>query len=186
MRCFIAVDIPEMVKKEVMRATERARKSHRDLKWVEEENLHITLKFLGEVEREKIEKVKRVLDMITRAEAPFNLTTSEFGTFPKRGALRVFWLGIEGDLDEIKKLQERIEKELLKIGFDREDREFTPHLTLARAKRYSRERVTLDDLDLNEVKGKSFRINEVVLYESILRPEGPLYKKISVFKLRGR
>ncbi len=186
MRCFIAIDIPDNLKREIVDATKIARAEHSELKWVEEENLHITLKFLGEVEPSRVEKVKGALERVSRMIRPFSLSTSSFGTFPEKGALRVFWIGIEGDLDILRRLHELIDAECSRLGFAKEKREFTPHLTLARARRYTHERVTLEDLNLKELRKKPFRVNEIVLYQSILRPEGPVYKKLSLFRLRGR
>jgi len=183
MRCFVAVDIPNNLKEEIYRVLEGERKRFRELKWVAMENFHITLKFLGSVERERIKKIKEVLERVAEKHSPFKLKPDSLGTFPEKGSLKVLWLSLV-DGEKIKSLATDVENSLTSIGFPKEKRPFTPHLTLARARRNSKERITLDDFEVKRVQFPYFLVDHFTLYESELKPDGPIYKKIVEFKLK--
>jgi len=184
MRCFIAIEIPQDIKDRLWKVLEPKTKDFPELKWVQPHNWHITLKFLGEVKEENLKMIKDSLRTALKGFRPFEATLGSFGTFPGRGPLRVFWIGIKDGASTMTKIAESIERELTRLGFPREDRKFTPHLTLARTRRGKPSRITLEDFKLNTVSFPGFKLKEVVLFESKLRPEGPIYTKLEVFALR--
>ena len=156
------------------------------VKWVEPESMHLTLKFLGNQNLMKLETVKRVLNTCTAGCKPFTLSTGQIGCFPNYRRIRIFWLGLDGDVDRLLDLQEEIDKALAKEGFPREGRPFTAHLTLARLRDESSPQ---DRLELAEkIQGASFEpccgfnVDHIVLMKSTLTPHGPLYTRLSEFK----
>jgi 2'-5' RNA ligase len=185
MRIFVAIVIPQSVRRALLRIVEPKMKEFPFLKWVEPENWHITLRFLGETDEPMVEKVKRSLKNGVSSYRPFEVEFGEFGTFPPRGKLRVFWLGLRRGGEEMIKLAGIIEEKMVSLGFPREERGFTPHMTLARARRGERRQVSLEDIGLKETKLPPFWVREVVLMESKLRPEGPIYREVESFKLVG-
>ena len=153
------------------------------IKWVDPANIHITLAFLGDTEEERIKAVSILLSNICSDYDRFRFHISGAGLFKSYQNPRVIWAGIE-NADELSGINERIVKGLRDTGFYLEERPFSPHITLGRIK-YVKDksllRETLErysDTDFQEVD-----VKEVELFESILRPEGPVYKRSGIFRL---
>src|SRR3989344_2537051 len=169
-RLFIALLLPEEVKKEIKKGQERARKLElMNARYAETENLHLTLKFLGEVSEEKAEKVKKALTKI-KGEA-FETTIASAGIFTP-GDPKILWLEMSG----AEKLQAIIDEEMAKEGFKKEER-FMSHITIARIKQMNKNYVMklLEEMNKEEKK-VSFKIKSFSLVESELTPTGPKYK----------
>lgn len=185
MRVFVAIEIDELIRKRLSDVIEELRPLHERVRGIRPENLHITLKFLGEIKEERIEKIKKVLKEIADSTGQFNLMIKGVGQFPENKRPRVIWAGIE-DCRELISLQERIEKALSKLGFKKEEREFQGHITLARVKESEgierlREAISrLGKRDFGDMEVKEF-----VLMKSELGPEGARYKRLEVFSLKG-
>lgn len=130
MRTFIAVDFSDEVKKEILEIQRRLRENAVSGRWKYSGNFHLTLKFLGEVELRSIDKINRILDEICAVQKPFVLKPSQLGQFKGNGCCRVVWLGMEGETAALAKLQKSIDSELEKIGFEKEKRDYKPHVTI--------------------------------------------------------
>ena len=133
LRTFIAVELPSSLQSKLGQLQENLRKSNADVSWVKTENIHITLKFLGNVTTEKIEEIKKALGKIASSVSSFSLKSKDIGVFPKPSFPRVVWVGIENQ-ERLKELALMVEDELSKIGFPKEQREFTAHLTIGRVR----------------------------------------------------
>ncbi|MFN3740033.1 MAG: RNA 2',3'-cyclic phosphodiesterase [Thermodesulfovibrionales bacterium] len=184
-RCFVAIELNEEIKRELGSLIEQLRPLAPDLKWVRPENLHITLKFLGEVKEDKIDNIKKGLDEVTRPCKAFTIKIKGIGQFPQGRTPRVIWAGVE-DSEGLLSLQKEVERSLSRLGFKEEEREFTGHITLARIKGLSGIQGLLDTL--HNFKEKEFGIQDVkdiVLMKSELRPDGARYERLGVFKLGG-
>ncbi len=179
MRTFIAVEIPEKQKKIIWEFISEQKKKNLPIKWVEFENLHITLKFLGEIEEKKLNKILPVLSTISGRTKSFNLCLENFGCFPGIRNPRVLWVGVSQGGDEMIKLATEIEDDLNKIGFKKEGKKFHPHLTIGRIKTPCR----LDDIINQSIKTDVFDVKEFILFKSTLLPSGPVYEKINKFSL---
>ncbi|WP_457679506.1 RNA 2',3'-cyclic phosphodiesterase [Thermovibrio sp.] len=150
-------------------------------KWVEEENLHITFRFLGEVEEGKIPQISQMLRGKLKGASPFKVNYKGLGTFKRNGIERVLWIGIESE--GIKEVKRRVDQALMPFGFPIEEG-FIPHLTLLRIKKLKR-RIKFrnylysmrEHLFLTRVE------NRVCLIESSLTPKGPIYKVVEEFNL---
>ncbi len=150
--------------------------------WVKVENLHITLKFLGEVEEKKaknlIENFEKILSPLKYKELPFEGASS----FPQEKKPRVLFLKFKEDL-ELLNYQREIEEIFKKDGFEKEEREFKAHLTLARFKfPPNMEDFNKHIEELSKANFKPFLISEIVLFQSILKPEGPTYIPLKEIK----
>lgn len=180
-RCFIAIDLNEEIKKELGFFIEELRPIGPELKWIRPENLHITLKFLGEVKEEKIEKIKETLREILKFHRPFTIKIKGTGQFPEGKRPRVIWAGVE-DSERLLSLQKDIESSISRLGFKEEERKFTGHITLARLKVPKAIEGLLNKL--SDFKEKDFgiqEVNEIVLMKSDLRPDGARYERMAVF-----
>src|SRR3990167_2243722 len=134
MRSFIAIELTNEIKDELAQIQARLKYSGADVKWVEKNNIHLTLKFLGEVSEDRTKAVVSVLDDIAKGSKPFEMTIRDIGAFPKIDYPRVVWVGLDKGASESKEITQRIEEELERSGFERESRAFSPHLTIGRVR----------------------------------------------------
>ncbi|MCX7913296.1 MAG: RNA 2',3'-cyclic phosphodiesterase [Thermodesulfovibrionales bacterium] len=185
MRCFIAVDLPQEIKTEVERVVGAMSLLSKEIKWVPSENIHITIKFLGEIKESIIPKIEQRLNEVCRRHRPFNIKIKGAGAFPNEKKPNVLWIGIDKS-DTLINLYQDIESSLLNLGFNKETREFSPHLTIGRVKNP----IVAHPLvkGLMEYKDKVFGIatvTEFYLMKSLLLPSGAQYSKLLTFKLSG-
>jgi 2'-5' RNA ligase len=180
-RVFCAIELPSEVRARAAEHAARLRERTSEVRasWPRAENLHLTLKFLGEIERSRVEELSNAADRAVQNTRPFNLIIEGAGAFPPRGAPRVIWLGIKDSSDELSRLQSNLEDECAKIGFPREERPFHPHLTLARirASHGARELARLHRE--TGFEAIDFPITELVVMRSELGPGGSRYTEIS-------
>jgi RNA 2',3'-cyclic 3'-phosphodiesterase len=175
LRCFIAIGVPEPIKTDIGEVIDILKKHDADIKWVRPENMHLTLKFLGGTDEALLPKIKESLSDIVSSYAPFYIRIYGTGVFPNKRYPRVIWIGIE-DPDILKKLKEDIEDSMSIFGYQREDKEFNPHLTLGRVR--SQKGVVQAVTELDNFKGKefgSFSVERIELMKSELKPGGPEY-----------
>lgn len=130
MRIFIALDIPAEIRQRMAEYMDHVRGYAPQARWARVEGLHVTLKFVGEVKDDKLQRIREALKTIKRD--PFDVAFGQAGFFPAAKSLRVFWIGVEGG-EALSQLAANVEGELEKLGVEKEDRAFNPHLTLARA-----------------------------------------------------
>lgn len=188
LRCFIAIELPEEVKKSLRELQSRLKaQSQAPVKWVEPSNIHLTLKFLGNVATDRVDAIAAAMSGATQGTGPFSLDVSELGVFPNPKRVQIVWVGLGGGLEKLGALQERIEGAMGKLGFPPEKRRFTPHLTLARLRDRATptEREKLGRLIAETVldSARSFGVDSVVLMKSQLTPQGPIYSRLSAAKL---
>src|SRR3989338_2661620 len=131
-RAFIAVEIDPETRQKISELISKLKKSNSDVKWITEDQMHLTLKFLGNIDNSKVQDISNALSSISNNFKSFAITLSGIGAFPNLNHPRVIWLGIDKGMDALKNLSERIENEMEKLGFEKENRGFTPHLTLGR------------------------------------------------------
>ena len=194
MRIFIALDIDDAIRGRIARFVEGIREFAPDLRWVRPESLHVTLKFIGEKPAEMVEQVKTALSPIMANAFP--LSFRDYGFFPKSKSPRVLWVGIEAAAD-LGRLAAIIDDATAALGIAKDDRSFSPHLTLARAgsaapgrqqgdrvnRRFAKlqERLTaLSSPDFGTMTAREF-----FLYQSQTLREGPRYSKIARYTLNS-
>ncbi len=183
MRCFIALEFPPEVKSRIYSDLKKEMQEKPELKWVTRDNLHLTLKFLGEIPENQVEKLARELESLKK-EKKIEVKLGGLGSFLDHGSVRVLWIGIDRGNREIEKLAKKVENLTAKLGFPREKRPFVPHLTVARARKHSKRRFRPTDFK-TELNIPPFTVNELILFKSTLTPEGPIYEKLKVIKLNG-
>lgn len=177
MRCFLAIEIEKEAKKELMKIQKQLPDAK--MKLVGEENIHLTLKFLGEVEDFKINKIRETLKQIKFGKFKANLGNT--GIFPSPNFIRVVWVSLEPS-EKIKELH-KIVDEILEKEKIREDKAFESHITLARIKFVKEKQGFVDELEKINVKPVEFEVNSFVLKKSTLTEKGPVYEDIEKFDL---
>lgn len=184
MRAFIAIELSEEIRDALAQIQSHLKYSGADVKWVEKDNIHLTLKFLGEITEEKCEKIKSILDTIGKSAKPFEISIKDIGAFPKIDYPRVIWVGLDKGVKESTEIAGKIDEELSKIGFEKDSRPFTAHLTIGRV-RSSKNKDALREKIVNY--GLSTMnyglINHITLFQSKLSPKGPTYIKLHEARL---
>jgi len=185
MRCFVAVALPPAVKTLLVRVQEELRRADGHVKWVEEENLHLSLKFLGDLDEDAVAKLKGSLSIESLQWPRMELTYEGIGTFPERGVPRVIWAGCSGDLPKLAALAGAIERCAEQVGVARERHPFAAHLTLGRVKsdRNVKRLLAAIDHQRRVPLGKD-DVKEFVLYKSTLTDKAPIYEVIATFPLK--
>ena len=187
-RAFIAVELPEGLKKELNELEVQLKKNSPPVvRWVDPSNIHITLKFLGEISEDSIDELMLAIEEAARGIQPFQLQIREVGAFPGLDRAQVLWVGVKGDVDKIAQLQKRIEANTEQLGFPRETRAFTPHLTLGRVRDEARpgDRQRLGKLltDTTFSALHNVDVDSVNLMKSQLTPAGAIHTCIGSVKL---
>lgn len=178
-RVFIALRIPDEVVAAIRRAQEELAHYRLKVRWVKPENIHLTLKFLGDLDPSHIDDVAAVVAKSTESRAPFMLAAKGVGVFPNIKRARVIWIGVEGQVTELIDLQQDLTSRLTTIGFPPERRRFSGHLTIGRTKGAigaSRLMKALDNI--RSFTSKSFPIERIIIYSSELQPSGPVYSAL--------
>lgn len=188
MRTFIAIDLDEEIKKNLLSfisELDKLSRGGKSIRWIKPEGMHLTLKFLGEISGEKVQEVKKILKAVSEKYRSFVLKFKGTGSFPPGSRNpRVLWIGIEEE-ETLKALQFHLEEELEKLGFPREKRKFHPHLTLGRVKIPSHQRETLSLLEKNKEKNfGEMQAKKLTFFQSILKPSGAEYSALSEFELK--
>jgi 2'-5' RNA ligase len=187
-RTFIGVAIGESIRKNAVALQQSLAKSGAAVKWVESENLHVTLLFLGEVNERELAALCRTVSAAVASEPPFTLRVGGVGAFPNARRPKTIWVGITEGADELIRLHARIEPLLLELGCYRsEGRAYSPHLTLGRVKAEADGHLLAAELPrYRDWSGGQTVVDEVVLFASELRREGPVYTVLGRGELHGR
>lgn len=177
MRLFIAVNIPAQVKDRIGDIQHGLIQSQADVKWVEKDNLHLTLRFIGDTLDDKPLLIAAALEPKLKGFGSFEIVLSGMGAFPDMNFPRIIWAGVEDMSGKLRELVLIIEESLLKLGFEGEAREFTPHLTIGRV-RWQKSISNLKAViqQKSEYDPVPFQISSVDIMESVLTPQGPIYK----------
>lgn len=179
MRLFFGIGLSPDIRSEVNSFSATLKAQLPKMRWVEARNLHITLRFLGEVDEKRIPEISSAAQEAARSITRFEIILGQLGAFPNSRKARVFWWGLAQGAEESIQLFKQLERNLVSAGFKPEPKRYHPHLTLARL-RYPAP-LPLDSLTVPE--GLSLTVSSYVLYQSTLTPQGPIYKTIEEFKL---
>jgi 2'-5' RNA ligase len=188
MRCFIAIDIDEKLRAAIVdlqrQFAEKANFTKNDVKWVAPEAMHLTLKFLGEVKDDRIVEVCSAVSSAAASSKSFELDIESVGHFGGKSA-RVLWVGTGRGSDNLCRLQADIEQQLSAAGWPRETREFSGHMTLCRVKN-PKAGVKLAQMseDYKDLNLGTILADSVAVYQSQLRPTGPIYTVLGNYKLQ--
>ena len=175
-RTFIAVEIAESVRERLVALQNELRRSAQEVKWVEPENLHPTLKFLGDVDEQDLYTVCKTAEQAVADCSPFEMNVAGVGAFPHTRRPRVIWAGVGQGASELTKIHESLERLFREQGYPREDRPFTPHLTLGRMRQPKPTLQLAAALDkLVNWEGGSTHVREILIMSSQLSPKGPTY-----------
>jgi 2'-5' RNA ligase len=178
-RCFVAVDVPAEVRARLTAVTERLRRAtpRADVRWSGADTMHVTLKFLGEVEDARIVDVTGALAMVAAAQRPLALGARGLGGFPSNSRPRIVWAGLTGQVERLGALAQAVDRALAGLGFPPEQRPFQGHLTIGRVRSpRGAERLAAVLRAEAETSFGAWTVDELVLYRSLLRPTGAVHE----------
>ena len=186
-RTFIALEIGEKIKKRIVEVQDKIKQTNSLIgKWVPGENLHLTLKFLGDTKLKLIEQIKDKIKECSNDEHAMSYSLTHIGVFPNEKFTRVIWAGIEGTNSQITNLAKKLEESIFRLGFKKEKRGFKTHITFCRIKQIldrNRFRTTLEEIN-KDFKPIEFIINKITFFESNLTPTGPIYTALFNYYLK--
>ena len=181
-RLFVAIELPASVRQRLADVANELRGMGLErLRWARTENIHITLKFLGETPTDRQPQIEDALRSAAEGVASHELTLGELGKFGGRQNPRVLWVDVRGDVDALKALQKRVDAGIAALGFPADERPFAAHLTLARVPQDLAKKVArplTEAIDALKVPDPPIPVREIVLMRSELRREGPIYTRL--------
>lgn len=185
-RAFIAFELPTDITWLAADLQNRLKDQGLKLRWVRPQNMHLTLKFLGDVGADRIGAITAAMKAIAQGVPPMALTVQGMGVFPGMRKPRVVWIGVGGATDLLERAHRGVDERLALLGFQREDRPFKAHLTLARINQPVDARRLLETIQMEGGYGaRPFQANEMVLFQSVLKPQGPTYTPLVRAVLKG-
>lgn len=183
-RAFLAIDLPASLRSGLAQVQEELKKSGADVRWVPVGNIHLTLKFFGQLPEGEVEPVGRAAQEVAAGQAPFALQVVGAGAFPSLKNPRVVWLGFGGEVLVLAQFYRRLETTLAALGHLAEGRPFHPHLTLGRMRSpKGREQLATMLKELAVAELPPFKVNEIILFRSNLSPQGSTYTPLKVITL---
>jgi 2'-5' RNA ligase len=183
-RCFVAIEIPEAVQEQLLQVQNALRKHIQRASWVKPGNIHLTLKFLGDVNPDDIGGVGEAIKSVAARHRPFSLVFGGVGAFPSLSRPRAVWVGVKSGRDNAAALARDIEQALSPLGFSPENKAFNAHLTLARLK----EQVDLRPFanvcrQYDTIDNATAAVKEISLIRSELHPRGSIYTTLHAYPL---
>jgi 2'-5' RNA ligase len=179
-RTFIAIEIPKTVISKIRELQGVIKAYGFKIRWVRAENIHLTLKFLGDIEEIKINEIAEAVSKTAEQHSPISLKAKGIGVFPGIKRPHVLWVGLSGQLEALIKLQQTLDENLIALGFSSEERPFKGHLTMGRIK----DRIDVKKLGdalmaFRRFESETFTTGQIILYKSELTPSGAIYTKLA-------
>ena len=176
-----------MVRAELARLQIYLQNSRADVKWVEERNLHLTVRFLGELDDRRRTAVESAIQQMVTSLAPVTINCSDVGAFPSVSAPRVVWVGLIDDLDALSTLAAQVEAGVVQAGCSEADKPFSPHITIGRVRSpRGRSELVRALRGVSWIPTEPFTVDRLTLFRSELGSSGPTYSVLRTFPLSGR
>lgn len=188
MRTFIAIELSKEIQDSLSFLQDKLKDARADVKWVSPENIHLTLKFLGEIDDKKLDKIIQIAEDITKDKKTFYLRLSSIGAFPNINFPRVIWVGVDKGDAETKEIVEVLEEKIAKIGIPPESRAFSSHITIGRVRSSLNRKELIKSLDYLQSnfgqENLELRVTKITVFKSTLTPKGPIYEVLKEASLR--
>jgi 2'-5' RNA ligase len=186
MRTFIAIELPEEIKDALAKLQDKLKDSQADVKWVKPENIHLTLKFTGEIDDEQLTELTKILEKTAGNNSSFQIRLSSVGVFPKINFPRVIWVGMGKGGNETKAIAEDLEERISLIGIPKEKRPFSCHITIGRVRSsLNRDKLVNSLKAVDSLERKEFTVKKITLFKSTLTPKGPAYEILKAVNLKA-
>lgn len=185
MRLFVAIELDDVLKKALMTVQRRLSRFDADVRWTRLEQMHLTLKFLGEVPDDEVEPVCAAAESVAHQVEPFDLALDACGCFPPRGAVRIVHIGVAEPQGRLQRCRDLCQAVYADLGFEPERRAFSPHLTVGRVRQGRRADRLRQAVETTTCQNLSQPVKTVRVIRSDLKPTGACYTKIAEYALNG-
>jgi RNA 2',3'-cyclic 3'-phosphodiesterase len=182
-RTFICFELPAQIRESIAELQRQLKPLGSGVGWTRPDGIHLTLKFLGDVESSRIDSIAEAVEHASQGCAAFPVTVAESGAFPNLARPRVIWVGIRETSGKLMNLQSRIEEELARLGYPREERRFSPHLTLGRIKAPESVQGICKELQQRGFAPQSFTATTIIIMRSDLKSDGAEYAPLRSIEL---
>jgi len=184
MRSFLAFPISGALKERLKYILDDLRTTGADVKWVKPGNIHLTIKFLGELEESRIESIMSLLDQRCREFVPMTSYLSEIGAFPDLQHPRIVWAALDDSKKEIQGIVEVLRGDMIKFGVPQDEHPFKPHLTLGRVRSSAHLKNLIQAMhQITFVEKIEQKFDKIILYKSTLTPQGPIYNVLKEYEI---
>lgn len=178
-RAFIAVNFNPKIQRSIKYMQNHLRKTNCDIKWVQPENIHITLKFFGNIETKQTDAIKQMLANHYQRTKPFKIELTQLGAFPNVNLPRILWIGLRDNKQRLNQIAISLQKALTKIGFEGNQKSFSPHITIGRIRSLKNTELLSESISKYQVpRGLTQIITTIILYKSTLTSVGPNYESL--------
>lgn len=188
MRTFIAIDLPQAVKDNISRMQSRLKRSGADVSWVSPANMHLTLKFLGDIDETAAKAVSGAIRDIAAGTGDFSMQLGSIGAFPGPQSPRIIWIGLTKGHEQAKAIAAQIESRIEQYGIGRDTRPFASHITIGRVRSKKNICQLIDGIgaaDTNrDAATEEFKAGKITFFKSTLTPQGPVYEKLQETSLK--
>ncbi len=186
-RTFVGVELPPDIRQRATELVKKLQATEATVRWVESHNLHLTLKFLGDVAMDESAEICDVVQAAVEELPPFDIELFGAGAFPTGDRPRTVWLGVGQGTEQMVELHDQVEQSLLPLGFRKEGRRFRPHITLGRVRHSPEQIAELGQLlqAFTEFSGGIMQVNEVTVFSCQLERTGPTYEPLGHVELNG-
>lgn len=185
MRTFIATDTPADIKQEIETIQQKLKSAGADVRWESQNKFHITIKFLGDIKEELLPKIFGIIENISTHIYTFPLIYRNFGCFPNKRQPRVIWIGCDDVSNSLTKLKMELDADLKSLGFEIEDREFHPHITLGRVKSQTGIKNLIPILENLNFESRITECREILIMRSVLKSFGSEYTVLKSINLNS-
>ena len=181
-RAFLAIDLDDDLKPKINKIIKEFKQIDTRIKYVELTNLHLTLKFFGDIDTNGLNLLENAITKVLADFEPFKINIKGCGAFPNNNHIKVIWVGIDEDT-LIRQIHDRLDKEFARIGFDK-DKKFSTHLTIGRMKSAKNKNKVKSVIEkFEDVEIGEMEVTQISLKKSTLTPQGPIYEDLIVFEL---
>ena len=179
-RAFIAIKLPDFIKKDLKDIQKTMLANGIKAKYISPENMHLTLKFMGNIDYDLLPEIRDILTRSAQYVKPIKLSLKGIGAFPNSRSPKIIWAGINGETQKLATLNTKLEQGLSRFGIPKEKREFHGHLTLARIKKnkLSAQKFEKFIQQTSQFESVKFKADRLILFQSRLMPEGPIYREL--------
>jgi len=185
-RSFLAFELPPEIRGQIGTVYKELQKIRMPVRWVKEENIHLTMVFLGSVSEDAIDEIKEKVPLVVKRFSTIRTMLNGVGVFPHWRKPRVIWVGLDGEVEKLSNLRDELQAELKVFGLREEKRPFRPHLTIGRFKgivdRDEELKWVLDRY--HDITSDLCYLNELILFKSDLKPGGPVYTRMATWPLK--
>ncbi len=184
-RAFIAIKLPDRILESIREIQKELKNRGIKLKWVKPESIHLTLKFLGDIPCDRIDSIETAISVSAEGLRPISLFAGSIGVFPNLRRPRVLWIGIDGEIDILAGFQKKLDENLAQLGFIAEKRSYKGHLTIGRVRKTPDHEILKTAVrDFFDYETEPFQADEVILFQSDLKPEGAVYTGLKTIRMQ--